>query len=409
MLVGTMFAVVIIGTSLYLTRSDEPGRAHTAVRTDPDTLPPGNQIPADPIEESIAVPERLPAPEGVDASGLYKNAFVLWDQLTEEERQRILSKPHDGVYDEAAEGLFQKIQPIMALLHEAARADYCDWALGDATHETRLLHLPRAQALAKLALWNAAHRMPTDPDGAVEDLYARAQLGRDVADTLIGFLVETSFEQGAVNLLQRHGASLSTSARDRAQELFSSADFEPEVRRAMQAETALVNHLAKLPQETLLELMRKSTNPPPAGDVAAVAQQREFESFLLDSERVQAEAKYLTQLYASLPDAMLWPRPQFDSWWKGIQAELPGHPLAQTFLPSVTAMRNAAERSRVQRSMVAAGLAILQQGPAELGKYPDPYTSGAFVYSANATGFELRSALQHKGAPLRMEFAVPPQ
>lgn len=409
-IIGALLVVAIIGgTALYLRR---PGgwvvvansSLTGAATTDRMETSVASSSPAEPI----ATPERPPAPEGVDASSLYKNAFVLWDQLTKDEQQ-VLLRNHGGIYDDATQALFEKIQPIMALLHEAARADYCDWALGDATPETRLVHLPRGQALAKLALWNAAHRMPTDPDGAVEDLFARAQLGRDLSETMIGYLVEISFEAGAAGLLQQHGATLTPSARERVFELFSSPELQPDIRRAMQAEASLVHSFSTSSPEARLEMMRKATNPSEPGDAAGAARQQEFEEFLLNSDRVVAEAEYLSQVYARLPEAMLWPRPQFDAWWKGIEAELPTHPLAQVILPSVTSMRNAADRSRVQRSMVAAGLAILHQGPGELAKHPDPSTSGAFTYLQKPAGFELRSALQHRGAPLRMEFAMPPQ
>jgi hypothetical protein len=107
---------------------------------------------------------------------------------------------------------------------------------------------------------------------------------------------------------------------------------------------------------------------------------------------------------------MHWPREQFDGWWKGIEPELSAHPLAQMILPSLQAMRDAIDRSRVQRSMLVAGLAVLQQGPEQLTRYRDPSSSGVFAYVTRPTGFELQSTYRSKGKPLRMEFAtLPPQ
>jgi hypothetical protein len=218
----------------------------------------------------------------MDAANLYKDAFTLWGRLAEDQR-RILSQPYDGLKSGSADELFQEIQPIMALLHQAAGAEYCDWAIGDVTPETPLPHLPKAQELAKLALWNAAHRISSDPDGAVQDLIARAHLGHHLSETLIGCMIAISFQNGAVGLLQQYGSALTPAAAERASELFSTPLLEPDLRRGMQAEAALAAAVANSSPEVRLRMLSHSLPTVEPTNAQGLECRRHLEEFLLDS------------------------------------------------------------------------------------------------------------------------------
>ena len=65
---------------------------------------------------------------GVDAANIYKDAFVLFDRLSDEEK-KMIRQPREEVDAEKAAALFEKILAIMELLRDAAKADYCHWGL----------------------------------------------------------------------------------------------------------------------------------------------------------------------------------------------------------------------------------------------------------------------------------------
>lgn len=58
----------------------------------------------------------------------------------------------------------------------------------------------------------------------------------------------------------------------------------------------------------------------------------------------------------------------------------------------------------VQRALVTAGLAVVQDGPGAMARYLDPATGQAFTYRETETGFELQSGYQHRNKPVTMTF-----
>ena len=99
---------------------------------------------------------------------------------------------------------------------------------------------------------------------------------------------------------------------------------------------------------------------------------------------------------------------QFQSWWKGVESQLAsGHPLAQMTLPSLAAVQRKMQQTRVERTLLGAGLEVLQHGPAQLARYRDPATGNALLYVPTPSGFDLRSTYQVKGKPVTMFFSAP--
>jgi hypothetical protein len=364
----------------------------------PDFAPSGAEVREDPTERT-----------GVDAANLYKNAFVLLDRLTEEEKELLFSRK-EATLQERIE-LFHKIQPIMALLHEAAKADYCDWALGTLTPEAGMpLHFGKAQQLDKLARWNAAHRITSDPDGAVQDLAAIARLGHHLADYTLGALVQLGMERASVEFLREYAAALTPSAADAAGQMLASSTVDEDIARAWKGEAAMV-----------VEFLRSTSEGGPAKIRAAMAgpkdsavpderaQAYEVERLLNDPTRVAAETAYIQELYRRTAEAMHVPRAQFVLWWKGLEAEGPAHPLIHSALPMIAEMRDRVDHARVQRFMARAGIATLQHGEQQLQQHTDPLTARAFNYEATENGFTLSSSYLFRGKPVRMDFAAPPE
>ena len=163
-----------------------------------------------------------PTRQGVDAANLYKNAFALFDRLTEEEKQMI-RKPREEVDAAKAAALFEKIRAILDLLRAARGADYCDWGQAPYTFETPMPQIGKAVDLGKLGLWAAAYQFPTDPVAALDTLADRAVLGHHIGDTLIGVVVQTAFESGAHELVLQHAGSFDAVTADRARALLGAS------------------------------------------------------------------------------------------------------------------------------------------------------------------------------------------
>ena len=380
------------------------------------------------ISESVALPagktadaappfplsdERAAEPAlrtGTDAADFYKDAFALFDALTEEEK-KMLARPTEEVDAEAARALFGKIQPIMELLRHAAAADYCDWGFGPIDFESPLPHLGKAQNLAKVALWNAAYRFPSEAAGAIGDLAARARLGHDVAETVIGLLMEASFDKSANHLLRQNAASLDAAAAEQARAFLAGSTLDGDIARAMQTEASGSRAmLEKLAAQSAGERVQFAAayglNSENAGADDRAAAQR-VEEILRDSAQLKVEMEFLKQTQTEMIEAMTWPGDRFRAWSQEIQAKAREHPLAAVSLPVFEGIHARLEEARVQRAMLGAGLDVLQNGTASLAQARDPVTGRGFAYVPKPGGFELQSAFQVKGKPVTMNFAKP--
>jgi hypothetical protein len=405
---GAMLLILVVGLATHSLRHHSedaryaiPAKSGKAIDLPPAQPPP--DVTAPEIEAREAPAERT----GVDAANLYKNAFVLFERLTDDEKELLFGRRVEAS-PEAQEELFHKIQPIMALLHQAAKADYCDWALGTLTSDAAPTHFGKAQQLDRMARWNAAHRIASDPDGAVQDLAAISRLGHHLADYMLGALVQTGMERASIEFLREHAAALTPSAARSAAQMLASSTVDEDIARAWKGEAAMV-----------VEFLRSTSEGGPAKIRAAMAgpkdsavpderaQAYEVERLLHDPARVAGETTYIKELYRRAAEAMHVPRPEFDVWWKSLEAEVPAHPLIHSVLPLIADMRDRVDLGRVQRAMALAGLAILQHGPAQLQQHPDPATARAFTYVASDGGFTLSSSHLFRDKPVRMDFATP--
>ncbi len=359
-----------------------------------------------PDEQSAEPPRRT----GVDASGFYKDAFALFDQLTDEEKQ-MLSRPTEEVDADAARALFEKIQPIMELLRSAAAADFCDWGFGPLSADSPMPHVGKAQNLGKVALWNAAYRFPTEAKGAIGDLAARAKLGSHLSEMLIGLLVETSFEKSATNLLRQNAGNLDVATTYHAGMFLAESALDRDLVVAMEGETEFAKSaLEKLAAQSADERVKLAKDYGLDSESAAPDQReaaQRLEQVLRDPVRFKAEMDFTAQAQAEMAEAMTSQGDRFAERWKELKTKTLEHPLAAQSLPVYEAIHARLEATRVQRAMLGAGLEILQNGPARLAEMRDPVTGRAFTYVPKPGGFELQSSLQVKGKPVTMSFARP--
>lgn len=369
--------------------------AGTSARTPATTpAPPVAPVSGEPWHEPVAR-------TGVDASNFYKNAFVLFDQLTEEEIKMIRA-PKEEVDAEKAAALFEKIRAIMDLLREAAAADYCEWGLAPYSFDTPMPHITKAQDLGRLALWAAAYQFPTDPSAALDDLAVRGRLGHHLADTVIGLLVETNFEKTAHDLVRENLGSFDAPTASVAARFVLISDINRDIARAFASEVASVASGAKQLAATSVE---------EGAQLLGAAGSAEVEKALAifsDPARLAAEVAFIRATEDTMSKAMKWPEAQFQTWWKGVEGEIAnGHPLAQLTIPNIAGVQARVQQRRVERTILGAGLDVLQNGPAQLARYRDPATGKALTYVRTPSGFDLRSTYQVKGKPVTFSFPQP--
>ena len=348
-------------------------------------------------------PEARPdsaARAGVDASNFYKDAFVLYAALTDEEKKMFRRPLAEADADKAA-ALFKKIQPILELLRQGAEADYCEWGLGPLNFDAPLPHLGKAQELGRLAQWSADYRFPSDPQGALGDLTAQARLGDHLADSVIGWLVQMSLETGANKVLSKNAGWLDEVGALQVQEFLRSSSVEQNVARAFAAESAAVEASAKkLAALTPSERMKLLQ----ADETSEESSHEDLLQIFRSETLMTAEFQYLRQIEQQMAEAMLRPDAQYQAWWEGVKSALPQHPLAALSLPGLAEMRTRYQQAQVERAMLSVGLTLLQGGPAQRAQFRDPVDGAAFAYVEKADGFELQSTFKKNGKPMTMSF-----
>ncbi len=161
---------------------------------------------------------------GVDASTFYKDAFALYDALGVEERKML--NPKEKVDADQAAALFEKIQPIMQLLRRAAKADYCDWGLGEPSVDRGSPHSSKALGLAKVAVWSANYRFTIDQEGAVDDIAVLSPLGHHTSDTLIAHILSVGIEGWSTGFFREHAAEFNDIARAKASAFLAESNVD---------------------------------------------------------------------------------------------------------------------------------------------------------------------------------------
>lgn len=316
--------------------------------------------------------------EGVDGSSFYKEAFRLLGQLSDEE-QAMLKRPAAEVDPEMAAALFEKLKPIMELLHRGAAADFCDWALAPMPIGSLPPYLTFSQNLASAARWVADYRFPTEPEAAIGDLAARARLGHHISDQSIGFLVNASFEETAIELLLQNAGRLTPDAIDSARALLDGSSLSEDSSRCVVTQIAWLENLRGLAPEDRAKILNDSPVPP------------EVRVRFGDPAFFQSEIAFAIQVARQVANAISLPAPEYERAVQEMKAAAAGHPIAAGMLLSFDVMNSRATRSMVQREMLKAGLDLLGNGelPADVGL--DPTTGLPFIYQAMERGFSLQS------------------
>ena len=333
-----------------------------------------------------------------NAATIHRQAFALYDALSKDEKA-ILTDWRTNVDAAVEAALSEKIRPICNLMHQATALTNCEWGVEPLTYDTKLPHLSPARAIARAAVWSAAHCRANDTTAATDDLLSALQLGRSVSHTaIIGCLVDLSIQGVAWSYVETHLDSFQKAAGQRLLVAFSDAFYEEEPSVAMEQTAGvsdrLVAKLASLPADEFDNQISEyhslySSEPLPKMDRTAV---------LTSLQQVADTEHDLARVLGS------------GSWdeyqnWAQRQIELENsNPLVKEFLGAYDNFVNRVQREAVTREMMVAALAVAQDGPTALQSYPDPSTGQPFDYTETADGFELQSTYKTNGVPLKMQF-----
>jgi hypothetical protein len=367
------------------------GSQHRGKASSKDGASGGNPTaPAAGIEHPVK-DASVKIPEGINAADLYKNAFVLYQALSPEEKE-MLNHPKEEVDEDKAEALFQKIQPILALLHEAANADYCDWCMGSMKFDQPTTHVIKGVQLGKLSLWAAGFQFPTNPEAALDALADQNELGRSIGGYgMVGILTEASLERGATQLIRQNSAAITPALAAQFKEMLQSSTMEKDAPRAMAAELEGFNA-----QIQKLEAPGSGNN-----DAEGDAQKQ-----LIQDPVSQPKIEQARQAEMEFPKMLQATDAEFELWMDGIKNASADNPFLMV-MDVFRSVRNRLREATIERTMLGAGIDVMQNGPAQVGAFMEPGSQTPFIYRQTADGFELQSRAQFKGKPIILHFPNP--
>lgn len=334
-------------------------------------------------------------PGGTNAADLYKDAFVLYDALSEEEK-KMIAHPKDEVEEAKADELFKKLAPIMELVRKAAAADYCDWGTGQLNASTPTPFLSKAMEIGKVALWASAYEFPKDPLAAVADLTTRDQIGMNLPPSMIGLLVETSLRSTGLDLLREYVGAIPKDGSANVAALTKATRPADAFARGMEGEAELMNGL--------FETIMKSPDRDLLLKQAGASGDSFDQLFEKDDLRLKAQLEWNAKIALESKDALSRTDQQFQTWFVSVAQRTAVQPIIEQFFPILNAAYARARTAQIQGQMVAAALDISQSGPAAVGAFRDPATGAPFVYTETADGFMLSSTFLQQGKPVTMTF-----
>lgn len=336
-----------------------------------------------PVEEPVAVSGAT-----TNAADIYRQAFAAFGALTDDEKKALWDWKNE-VDPATAAALCGKLQPITDLLHRASAVTNCDWGL----EPMRLDLLPRK--VAQAANWSAAHCRWNDGAGAANDFVAALRLGQKIPPNALGFLVQTAIAHQVMECVAANAGTLRGAPAARLIQALTNSQYEESYYRSLESEADLHTHeadqLASLSPTEAQKYLAQITNTGEGTPMMDVAQAVAGFRQVADWERDYGRA-------SQLPEA------EYQAWvekWRAAQQE---NFIVGQFSPAWDSVLDMTRSAVVRRSLVLAGLAVLQDGPDAGAKYPDPATGQAFTYRETETGFELRSAYQWDHQPVTMAF-----
>jgi hypothetical protein len=333
-----------------------------------------------------------------NAAAIYWQAFAIFDTLSQTQKD-LVANWRTNVDASVEAELCEKIQPICDLMHQAAAVSNCDWGLEQPiTFETRLPHLSRCRNLARAAVWSVAHCRTNDPSAAIDDLAATSQLGQTVLSPpiLIGHLVDLVIQGLVIDSVTEHAGLLVSAGGTSVGELLNNANYDESLRGAFELEADMINR----------ETDRLTTIPPEEAmhELLQLAEEAKSQIQSMGLTQAIADMRQAAELQRQYAQALGLPDAEYRAWLTSLDEAGKTNPFVEVF---VTGLEKAVIRTQamtVRTAMAAAGLAVMQDGPAALQSHPDPSTGQPFAYTQTGDGFELQSSFQVAEKPVKLSF-----
>jgi hypothetical protein len=322
-----------------------------------------------------------------NAADLYRQAFALYDPLSKDEKG-LLGDWRTNVDVSVEAELCGKIQPICDLMHQAAAVTNCDWGIVT-LDKVPWPHLGQSRAIARAAIWSAAHCRSNDVTGATDDALSVLRLGHQVSQSaIIGSLVDIALQGLASSYVSQNIALFQGNDAQRVASAFDDQSYAATISRALQQEADMVERQVAELAEMSDDDLRKHYD----GTVDRSAMQAEYQQ-VADSERALAKA---------LADSS---EVEYEAWRRQAAQIQDSNPLGAT-LSTFDMFLNKVQGAEVNRAMVVAALAVAQGSVVTLQSNPDPSSGQPFLYTETANGFELQSPHQVNGQPMTMQFRL---
>jgi hypothetical protein len=320
----------------------------------------------------------------VNAADLYREAAGLYTQFTPGEKDILFNRAPQP--DPAqAEALHGALQPIMALLKSARKADYSYWGpapVSLALDSARSADFTGRQDLSHVTHWEASYVFPGDPAGAVEDLAAQEAIGRSDVPNLLGLLVQAGIHMNAMKLLEKNAASIPSGAAGDISYIVDPAAAERIFEKGMDGEASII------------QLRLKEYADPATRDGSylqkLITDRRDIDP---DPKKVISEIEWLAEMERALAPTFTEPEAQFQQWWKRKVLEAAAMPVANGALKAVEMVTSRARIAAVETAMLDAGLALEWNNEARLKTTIDPSTGKPFTWTKTAGGFEIDSPM----------------
>jgi len=353
----------------------------------PDNAP-LRETPTNTVAESAPIP--------TNAATIYRQAFTLYNALSQEQKD-LIGNWRSNVDTSVAAEVCDKIQPICNLMHQAATATNCDWGLEQPfTVNISLPHLNPSRNLARVAVWSAGHCRTNAPSAAVDDLVAASRLGQKVALTpvLIGHLLNLSIQNMVIDSAASQASTLAGDPR--LVQLLNGADYNQGLRYAIEQEAGISERTAdamlNMSSEDVTNLLasffaHSSTPLTPMEPAQAIADIRQ----VADLKRQYAQTLEL-------------PETDYHEWLTSQETVRNTNPFAEDFLSSIERSVSRTQAMTVYNAMAVAGLSIMQDGLDVLPSHPDPTTGQPFTFRQTPDGFELESSFQVLNKSLKLSF-----
>lgn len=349
---------------------------------------------------------------GRNAALLYWRAFAVVPEMTKEQ-DKLLDSPTTTALDERVEALLRQWETALNLLHAGTQIPACDWGIDWRSEGPGavLPHLSKARQLARVACLRARMALADgDVDPAAADLAATATLaqhvGAESANALIGELVKAAIEGLVAGTVSRHLMEMPPDVAARLRERII-----PRARHGSMRPAILVERQVFMPtvKRVVAQVMGEDRNLADALCELGIQLSEDVKKQLGGSvartpEQLTAMVAELERFYDELLNVAELPIREFPPAADAFQAKVKasGNILATSLLPALTNARYALAKAEVQWAMLDTALDIRARGQKALADSRDPWSGRPFSHHEIPGGFELRSAMQHRGKPVAL-------